>query len=163
MKQKLIFIVIGCSLALLSSVRTGAAAKLGVVCFGFATLSDVVCFELDDTPSGAGAFTLTGIQATSTYVIPVYGALNIDPVQNKIRVSWTLSFPTLFDQATALLDPGTVSGPVSSRVGVNSTLTLQSFAQGQQAGEAAQAARQAPGNDTLPDMLTVLLQLQAGN
>jgi len=163
MQQKLMFIIIGCSLALLSSVRIGAAAKFGVACFKFTTLADVVCFELDDTPAGAGAFTLTGTQATSSYVVPVYGAINLDPVQNTIRVSWTLSFPTVFDQATALLDPGTASGPVTSRVGVNATMTLQSFAQGQQARAAAQAARQAPGKDTLPDMLTVLLQLQAGN
>src|SRR5262245_1659605 len=94
MKQKLMFIVIGCSLALLSSVRTGAAAKLGVMCFTFTTFSDILCFEIDDAPSGAGAFTLEGIQvAPAKYSIPVYGALTVDLIQNQFRLSWNFSFP----------------------------------------------------------------------
>src|SRR5262249_19374890 len=119
--------------------------------------------EIDDTPSGAGAFTLGGIQtAPAKYSIPVYGVLSFDLVQNKFRLSWNFSFPETpaFDQAGANLVPQTFSGPFASRLALTATMVFRDFAQGRQAAE---VARQVPVDDSLPDMLTILLAHQARN
>jgi len=90
------------------------------------------------------------------------GALSFDLVQNKFRLSWNFSFPETpaFDQAGANLDPQTFSGPFASRLGLTATMVFRDFAQGRQAAE---VARQVPVDDSLPDMLTILLAHQARN
>jgi hypothetical protein len=135
------------------------AASIRVFCWQLSPPLDVVCFDIDNAPQQARAFTLFGTESVvGSYRYPVTGSVAFDENVQLYRMNWVIYFSALGIRAQASfganLDPQTLQGPFFSSFGSQGTMLFLG------GGAAAAVASAQSVDENQMDQQTLLEQMQ---
>jgi len=139
-------------------VTQAQAASIGVFCWQLSPSPEVVCFDIDNAPQQARAFTLFGTESVvGSYRYPVTGSVAFDEYAQLYRMNWAIYFSALGLRAQASfganLNPQTLQASFFSSFGSQGTMLFLG-------GSAAATGSAQSVDENQMDQQTLLEQMQ---